>query len=78
MAVAALAAVDTPAAAAATVALLAEHSATVDPASLIVAILDRQGGSAALTEAVSGKRLPEDVTKLAVRAVRFDDATSRP
>jgi putative heme-binding domain-containing protein len=68
-AIAALAALDAQAAAAALVQLLTDDPAA-DPAVVVPAILDRNGGAAALISAVSGQKLAPDTAKLAVRAVR--------
>jgi putative heme-binding domain-containing protein len=70
MAIAALATLDVKAAAHECLALLQAEPAAEDPAPMIVAILDRKAGAAALAEALSGARLPPDAAKLAVRAVR--------
>jgi len=68
-AVAALAKLDVKAAAAQCVQLLKDQPQS-DPAAAVAAILDRNGGAAAITEAVSKQTLPSDAAKLAVRAVR--------
>lgn len=69
-AIGALAALDLKAAAAEALTLLAEPTAGGDPAPMIVALLDRKGGAAALVDVLDGKKLPADSAKLAVRAVR--------
>jgi putative heme-binding domain-containing protein len=69
LAIEALASVDVKAAAAQLVAYLKDQPA-VDPAPMVLAILDRKQGSAALAEAASGQQLAPDAAKLAVRAVR--------
>ncbi len=69
MATAALAALDVQAASERLVKLLQDEP-TIDPSAVVLAIVDRQGGAAALAEAVEGKKLPADAAKLAVRAVR--------
>ena len=68
-AICALATLDVQSAAAELVSLLRQES-TFDPAAVVVALLDRKGGSAALAAALDGQRLPTDAAKLAVRAVR--------
>jgi putative heme-binding domain-containing protein len=70
LAIGALSALDLKAAAGQAVALLTEPAAGGDPAPMIVALLDRKGGAAALADALDGKKLPADSAKLAVRAVR--------
>ncbi|MEX0679711.1 MAG: PVC-type heme-binding CxxCH protein [Pirellulales bacterium] len=69
MAVAALAALDVTAAAGQFAEFLADEPAA-DPGPIVLAILDRQGGAPALTEAVSGRQFSADAVKLAIRAVR--------
>jgi putative heme-binding domain-containing protein len=69
-AIGAFASLDIKAAAALAVALLTEANAGTDPAPVVVDLLDRKGGAAALAEALNGKKLPADAAKLAVRAVR--------
>ncbi len=69
-AIAALASVDVKSAAAEAVGVLADASSQHDPASMLLALLDRQGGSAALVDALANRKLPADAAKLAVRAVR--------
>jgi putative heme-binding domain-containing protein len=68
-AIAALAALDVKAASDQLLQLLKEEP-KADSAAVVAAILDRNGGAAALTEAASGCQLPADAAKLAVRAVR--------
>jgi putative heme-binding domain-containing protein len=68
-AIAALAKLDVNAAAAECVQLLKLQS-QADPSAAISAILDRNGGAAALGAAVSKESLSADAAKLAVRAVR--------
>jgi putative heme-binding domain-containing protein len=69
MAVAALAAVDVKGAAGQLVKFLKDEPAA-DPGPIVLAILDRQGGAAALDQAISGQKLSADTAKLAIRAVR--------
>lgn len=69
MAVAVLAALDVKKAAGQLVEFLADEPAA-DPAPIVLAILDRQGGAAALIEATSRRQLSADTAKLAIRAVR--------
>jgi putative heme-binding domain-containing protein len=69
MAIAALAALDVKAAAGQLVRFL-EDDPAADPALAVPAILDRQGGAAALAEAASGRKFTPDAAKLAIRAVR--------
>jgi putative heme-binding domain-containing protein len=69
MAIASLAALDVKAAGGQLVEFIHDEPAA-DPGPIVLAILDRKAGSAALAEAVSGKQLPADAAKLAVRAVR--------
>jgi putative heme-binding domain-containing protein len=69
MAIVALSALDVQSAAAELVSFMRQE-ASVDPAPVIVALVDRKGGAAALTQAVAGQNLPADAAKLAVRAVR--------
>jgi putative heme-binding domain-containing protein len=68
-AIAALAALDVKAASAQLLQLLKDES-KADPAAIIPAILDRDGGAAALTAAAGESQLSADTAKLAVRAVR--------
>ena len=69
MAIGALAALDVQSAAAELVRLMRQEP-SADPATAVVALLDRQGGAEALTRALSEQTLPDDSAKLAVRAVR--------
>ncbi len=68
-AIAALAGLDVRAAATELISYLKDQP-KADPAPIVLAILDRQQGAAALSEAASGQTLPADAAKLAVRAVR--------
>ncbi|HZT79381.1 MAG TPA: HEAT repeat domain-containing protein, partial [Gemmataceae bacterium] len=70
VAVAALASLDAKAAAPRAVDVLAAHPAGADPSNLFAAFLRQKNGIAALTAALEGKKLPADVAKLGVRAVR--------
>ncbi|MGD9723050.1 MAG: PVC-type heme-binding CxxCH protein [Pirellulales bacterium] len=69
MAICALAALDVQSAAAELVNLM-RHETSLDPTDAVVTLMDRRGGAAALTEALNGQKLPDDVAKLAVRAAR--------
>jgi putative heme-binding domain-containing protein len=68
-AIEALTALDVQSASAELVSLMRQESAA-DPSMAVVALLDRNGGAASLTEALSEQKLPADTAKLAVRAVR--------
>lgn len=68
-AIEALTALDVQSASAELVTLLRQEPAT-DPSTAVVALLDRNGGAASLTEALAEQKLPADAAKLAVRAVR--------
>jgi putative heme-binding domain-containing protein len=70
LAVAALASLDLRGAARRAAELLSASAAGDDPAELVAAFLQRKGGPAALASAISGRTLPADVAKLAVRAAR--------
>ncbi len=70
MAIGSLATLDVQAASSQLVGLLEEEPLATDPAPVIVAVLDRKGGAAALIESLNGKQLLADSAKLAVRAVR--------
>ncbi len=70
MAIAALAALDVTAASQQLIAIMREESFSADPAPMILAILDRKAGVAALGAALEGITLPADTAKLAIRAVR--------
>jgi len=69
-AVIALAPLDLGAAAARAVDLLASGGAGTDPTDLFLTFVERKGGAAALAKALAGSRLPADVAKVGVRAVR--------
>jgi len=69
-AISALASLDAKAAAQQIVALLSEEPLPAAPDEVIVSLLDRKGGAAALTAALDQHKLPADAAKLAVRAVR--------
>jgi putative heme-binding domain-containing protein len=69
LAIAALAALDVQSSAAELVSLLRQEP-QADPAPAVLALLERRGGAAALTEALNGQTIPSDATTLAVRAVR--------
>ncbi len=49
------------------VTILSEGSADDDPAPMVDAFLDHQGGPERLARAIAGKSIPEDVAKLALR-----------
>ncbi len=68
-AIEALTALDVQSAAAELVSLLRQEP-SADPTIAVVALMDRSGGAAALTDALNGQKIPADATKLAVRAVR--------
>ena len=70
-----LAGVDPPAAGIKAVELLSEDQPGLDPAPVIHAFLKRKTGPAALIAALSARKIPGDVAKLAVRAAR-DSARS--
>ncbi len=66
----ALVRVDLPAGAARVAELLATAPATVDPAPLVNELLGYQKGPATLAAAIFSRKLPPDIAKLAIRAVR--------
>jgi len=68
-AIAALAALDVKVASAQFIQLLNDEP-SAEPSGIVLAILDRNGGAAALAEAASNQPLTADAAKLAVRAVR--------
>jgi putative heme-binding domain-containing protein len=68
-AIEALTALDVQSAAAELVSLLRQEP-TADPTAAVVALMDRSGGAAALTDALAEQKIPADAAKLAVRAVR--------
>jgi len=70
IAIAALAKLDIKAAASEAISLLSDP-ASGDPAAMLVPLLDRKGGAAALIDVLTGAKLPADSAKLAVRAVRL-------
>jgi putative heme-binding domain-containing protein len=70
MAIGALAALDAPAGAKQTIALIREDSSGAESAAAIAALLDRRGGAAVLAQELAGQTLPADAAKLAIRAVR--------
>lgn len=70
LAIAALSAVNVGAGAREALNLLSENPPAADPAPVILAVLDRKGGAAALVDALQDRKLPADSAKLAVRAVR--------
>ena len=59
------------------VALMRKVPAPADPESIITAMLDRKAGTAALVEALSERKLPEDAAKLAVRRPRDNPRRTR-
>jgi putative heme-binding domain-containing protein len=69
MAIAALAALDVKAAGGRLVEFINDEPAA-DPGPIVLAILDRKAGAAALSEALSGRQLPADAARLAIRAAR--------
>ena len=69
-AVAALAALDTPAAATLAVDVLSATAGKSDPVPLFNAFLDQKGGPALLAAALDGQELKADVAKLGIRAIR--------
>jgi putative heme-binding domain-containing protein len=69
-AVIALASLDLDAAAARAAEVLATAGAGADPTDLFATFLERKNGAAALTKALTGKKLPADVAKVGVRTVR--------
>ena len=69
-AVAALATLDTPAAAKLAVNVLSETAGAADPLPLFNAFLDQKGGPALLAVALEGQELKADVAKLGIRAIR--------
>ncbi len=69
-AVAALAVLDTPAAAKLAVGVLTETAGMSDPSPLFNAFLEQKGGPALLAAALEGKELKADVAKLGIRAIR--------
>ena len=69
-AVAALAGLDTPAAAIKAAQLLTAAEPAESLTEVFAAFLNRKGGSAILAKALAGKTLPPDVAKLGLRAVR--------
>lgn len=69
-AVAALAALDTGAAAQLAVEVLTDSERTADPSAMYQAFLDQKGGPALLAAALEGKTLTTDIAKLGIRAIR--------
>ena len=69
-AVAALAVLDTPAAAKLAVDVLTETAGKSDPSMLFNAFLEQKGGPALLAAALEGRELNSDVAKLGIRAIR--------
>jgi putative heme-binding domain-containing protein len=69
-AVIALASLDLDTAARAAVEMLASGPEGSDPSAVYAAFVGRKNGDAALARALAGRRLPADVAKLGVRAVR--------
>jgi putative heme-binding domain-containing protein len=69
-AVVALASLDLDAAAGRAVEVLASAGAGTEPVDVFAAFLERKNGTAALTKALAGKKLPADVAKVGVRIVR--------
>jgi putative heme-binding domain-containing protein len=67
--VATLSSLDLPASAAAAAIVLKSAQPEDDPAPIIDALLDREGGAAALGEALKSAPLPQDVAKLSLRRV---------
>src|SRR5262245_25114661 len=70
MAVIALASLSTDGAAGRAVEVLAANPNENDVTELFTAFLERKNGAAALTTALASKKLPTDVAKIGVRAVR--------
>lgn len=69
LAVTTLSGLDLPASAAAAAVVLKSAQPEDDPSSIIDALLDREGGAAALGEALKSAPLPQDVAKLSLRRV---------
>jgi len=69
LAVATLSGLDLPASAAAAAFVLKSAKPEDDPSAIIDALLDREGGAAALGEALKSAPLPQDVAKLSLRRV---------
>ncbi|MDB5390385.1 MAG: hypothetical protein JWM11_6031 [Planctomycetaceae bacterium] len=69
-ALAALAVLDTPAAASLSVDVLTSTAGKADPAPIFNAFLEQKNGAAQLAAALTGKPLPEDVAKLGIRTIR--------
>ncbi len=69
-ALAALAVLDTPAAAKLAFDVLTETAGVSDPTPLFNAFLDQKGGPGLLAAALEGKELKSDVAKLGIRAIR--------
>lgn len=69
-AVAALAVLDTPAAAKLAIDVLTETAGASDPTPLFNAFLNQKGGPGMLAAALEGKELKSDVAKLGIRAIR--------
>jgi len=69
-ALAALAVLDTPAAASLSVEVLTSTAGKADPTQVYNSFLEQKNGAAQLAAALTGKVLPEDVAKLGIRAIR--------